>query len=827
VTRVAIRDYFAHTLTGKALLRLALLGAAVLVLFGAIGAAVLYRQITAQESERLALLAAERARVAEQVLGHVAEMHRTVRDEFVRRWPDYRNAATARRFESLLERDAEGAWRSRTEISDGRLFPTGWVRKGTPLTDEVRERVVLFHDLSRRFGPGAATRNDNLYFVGMPEQSNMGYDPTLSPTWSNDVPSDFDQLGTQWGRLAYESVPPGASTRWSTPEIDDVSPALGPVFAVLTPIHVDGQQLATVGTTIVVKEFLNRVLPTLGAQARYVAIHADGRPLTDTRPGVVSGAPLGDLHARLGAITAGGAASYAGYSDADDMLYALARIDGPGWYVAAMLPGAELRSRAAAPLLWTLGFGACALLLPLAIVSAILRRQVAAPLGDLTHAAESLAAGDTTVRLPATRDDELGRLSIAFNDMAAKVAERDRALREDKRQLEAALHSLVEAQNELARQRDALHQSEKLSAFGSLLAGVAHELNNPLAVVVGRAFQLEEAATHPIDRERATQLRIAAERCARIVRTFLAMARRQEATRAPVRVEQVVRDALALLGYVLQTNDVQVMTEFDAALPPVHADADQLSQVLLNLITNAQQAMAQVSGPRQLTVRTHRSNDARQVIVDVVDTGPGVPADLAGRIFDPYFTTKPVGEGTGVGLAVSLGIVQAHGGTLALEPPAGGGAHFVVTLPAAEGDAADHDPLDAFDASGPHDDLCILVVDDEASIADWLRDTLEGAGHGVAVAHDGVQALRYLEDQAFDLVLTDMKMPQMDGSALIRELLARHPYLAGRVIAMTGDSLSQGVREFVREHALPMLRKPFEPRELWAALRRVHDNVRK
>jgi signal transduction histidine kinase/ActR/RegA family two-component response regulator len=819
---VAVRDYFAHTLTGKALLRLALLGAAVLLLFGAIGAAVLYRQIEAQESERLALQAAERARVAEQVLGHVAEMHRTVRDEFVHRWPDYRNAAAARRFDSLLERDAEGAWRSRAEISDGRLFPTGWVRKGTPLTDEVRERVVLFHDLSRRYGPGAATRNDNLFFVGMPEQSNMGYDPYLYPTWSNDVASDYDQLSAQWGRLAYEPAPPDAPTRWSTPEIDDVSPTLGPVFAVLTPIHVDGQQVATVGTTVLVKEFLNRVLPALGAQARYVAIHADGRPLTDTRPRTTTGAPLGDLHARLGAITAGGAASYAGYSDADDMLYALARIDGPGWYVAAMLPGAELRARAAAPLLWTLAFGACALLLPLAIVSAILRRQVAAPLGDLTRAAESLAAGhttgDTTVRLPAKREDELGRLSIAFNDMAAKVAERDAALREDKRQIEDTLHSLLEAQNELARQRDALYQSEKLSALGSLLAGVAHELNNPLAVVVGRAFQLEEAASSAIDRERATQLRLAAERCARIVRTFLAMARRQEATHAPVCVQQVVRDALELLGYVLRTSDVQVLTEFDPELPLVHGDADQLSQVLLNLVTNAQQAMAQMAGPRRLTVRTRRSDGAAQVIVDVIDSGPGVPAELAGRIFDPYFTTKPVGEGTGVGLAVSLGIVQAHGGTLTLGSSAEGGAHFVVTLPAAGHDTDRAAPLAATDDTMLRDGLCVLVVDDEASIADWLRDTLEGAGHGVAVAHDGMQALGYLDDQAFDLVLTDLKMPRMDGPALVREILARHPQMSGRVIAMTGDSLSQGAREFVREHALPLLHKPFEPRELWTTI---------
>ncbi|WP_205854720.1 hybrid sensor histidine kinase/response regulator [Piscinibacter defluvii] len=808
--------YFSRTLTGKVVLWLAGLGAAALLLFGALGAWVLYRQIETQELERLALQAAERARVAEQVLARVTEMHLTVRDEFARRWPDLQDAASARRFDTLLERDAAGAWRSRREIADGRQYPTGWVRQGTPLSDDLRRRVVLFHDLSTRYGPGAATRNDNLYFVSVPEQANLGYDPFLAPTWSTDVASDYDQLSEDWGRVA--NLPPGPdlATRWSTPEFDAVSPGMGAVFAALTPIRIDGRHLASIGTTVVVKEFLARVLPPAGPEIRYLALLPDGRML-DTADAKQPERGRGSPYA---ALLHDGAPAYQGRDATDGSLYALARIEGPGWYVAALLPVDVVRARAAAPLLWALTIGAVALLLPLVIVAAILRRQVARPLGALTRAAETLARGDTAVRLPAEREDELGRLAAAFNHMAHEVAERDAALREDKRRIEQALADTTRAEAELARQREALHQSEKLSALGSLLAGVAHELNNPLTVVVGRAMQLEEQAASATDRERAQAIRSAAERCTRIVRTFLAMARRQDAVRSATDLNAVLRGALELLGYQLHSGAVLVRTQLDPALPRVLADADQLSQVFLNLLMNAQQAMAGQPGERRLRVRSRRHGG--QVRMEVEDNGPGVPAELAGRIFDPFFTTKPVGEGTGVGLAVSLGIVQSHGGTLALETPDGGGARFVVTLPvlgAEETPAPLAGPAPADGAPGAP--RRILVVDDEPEIGALLRELLESAGHMVMLAASGQEALERLSTQAFDVVLTDLKMPGMDGPTLYREIARRDPALAQRVIAMTGDALGGGVQAFVQQHGLPLLHKPFDAPEVLAQVRRA------
>lgn len=811
---------FSRTLAAQALLRLTVLGAAVLLVFGALGAWVLYRQNVALETERLAQQAAERARVAEQVLNRVTDMHRSVRDEFVRRWPLVQEDLSASRFDTLMERDGRGAWRSRKEVSDGRRYPTGWVRQGTALTDDLRRRVVLFHDLSSRYGPGAATRNDNLYFVAVPEQANLGYDPFLAPNWSNDVASDYDQLTEDWGRLAYLAPGPDAATRWSTPEIDGVSPGMGSVFAALTPVRIGERHLATIGTTLVVQDFLARVLPPAGADMRYLALLPDGRALQAAdakRPQAGAERPFAGL-------IADAAPSYRGRREDDGMLYALARIDGPGWYVAATLPAAVVRERATAPLLWALAIGAIALLLPLVIVAAILRRQVARPLGELTRAAETLARGDTAVRLPATRDDELGRLASAFNHMAHEVAERDAALREDKRRIEQALADTTKAEAELARQRDALHQSEKLSALGSLLAGVAHELNNPLTVVVGRAMQMEDQAGSAVDRERAQKIRLAAERCARIVRTFLAMARRQDATRRPTDINPVILGALELLGYALSSSDVQVEQHLAPGLPPVLADADQLSQVFLNLFTNAQQAMVQSAPPRRLLVRSEAVDDGRTLRIEVADTGPGVPAELAGRIFDPFFTTKQVGEGTGVGLSVCLGIVQSHGGALTLAPRADGerGASFVVTLPALAPGALDAIAA-ADDAPAPADagPLRILVVDDEPEIGEYLRDLLEAAGHGVALAGNGREALRWLDQQEFDLLLSDLKMPGLDGPGLLKEVAQRDPGLATRFIAMTGDALGGSAHAFVQDSGLPVLHKPFEPGEVLALVHRV------
>ncbi len=364
---------------------------------------------------------------------------------------------------------------------------------------------------------------------------------------------------------------------------------------------------------------------------------------------------------------------------------------------------------------------------------------------------------------------------------------------------------------ELTRQRESLYQREKLAALGSLLAGVSHELNNPLSVVVARAVLLEEQG-NPATQAAATKIRTAAERCARIVRTFLAMARQQQPERGPVAINDVIAAALDITAYPVRTSSIEVELNLAKDIPLIHADADQLHQVLLNLIINAQQSLQDHPGPRRIRVTSRFDAAAELVRVTVADSGPGIPPHLRARIFEPYFTTKPTGIGLGVGLAVSLGIVEAHEGTLTVACPAQGGAEFAITLPvgAVDTSAVKLPPPSKAGAS----QRTVLVIDDEADIRETLAEILIAAQHRVVTVASGREGLQHMAVERYDAILTDIRMPDLDGRALYLEIERRWPGRGARVVFVTGDTLASGLRDFVSGSGRPVIEKPFLPSEV-------------
>ena len=399
---------------------------------------------------------------------------------------------------------------------------------------------------------------------------------------------------------------------------------------------------------------------------------------------------------------------------------------------------------------------------------------------------------------------------IDFADLEATVAKTLRHV--------AALREARAAAAELQRQREALLQAEKMAAFGSLLAGVAHELNNPLSIVLANALMLQEdaeAAAAPALAREAERIRVAAERCARIVRSFLAMARQQQARRRPVAAATLIDGALELLAYGLRSDGIEVAREVPDDLPPLFGDADQLHQVLANVVTNARQALEHTPAPRRLRIAAKAVGDT--VEISVADNGPGIPAELHRRIFDPFFTTKPVGAGTGIGLAVSRGIAEAHGGSLELaDAAAEGGACFVLRLPRADaGDpAAAGTPGPLAATASPASPRTALVVDDEVEVAGVLARVLASLGFRCDLAATGREARRLLSERDYDAIVCDLRMPDMDGPALYGWLEENRPHLCRRTAFATGDSLSPAAGGFLARSSRPVLEKPFVPEEV-------------
>ncbi|MFI0847990.1 PAS domain S-box protein [Mesorhizobium sp. IMUNJ 23232] len=364
------------------------------------------------------------------------------------------------------------------------------------------------------------------------------------------------------------------------------------------------------------------------------------------------------------------------------------------------------------------------------------------------------------------------------------------------------------AEAEITRQRENLHQSEKLSALGSLLAGVAHELNNPLSVVIGYSSMLKEFATDPAVSLRADKIHDAAERCSRIVRTFLAMARKKPPSRGPLDIAEVIAASLELTAYGLRSAGVEVVTKIPDGLPPVYGDADQLPQVFTNLLVNAQQALLSVPAPRRLTIVA--CQEARGVEIVVADNGPGMKADVAKRIFEPFFTTKPAGVGTGVGLSVCQAIVTAHDGRISVESSEGKGARFTIFLPCVDSAAA----APAADA-GAQPQLSrharVLVVDDEPDIAAMIAEMLRHDGHEAEVAGSAEAALAAVRGGGVDLVVSDIRMPGLDGPGFYRALEGAAEGLADRVLFVTGDTLAPEIDRFISDTGAPVIEKPIDP----------------
>jgi PAS domain S-box-containing protein len=404
-------------------------------------------------------------------------------------------------------------------------------------------------------------------------------------------------------------------------------------------------------------------------------------------------------------------------------------------------------------------------------------------------------------------------LHLAREDLEVRVHERTAELLQVNESLLKEIAERKRAEEQVQRQQEALFQREKLAAMGSLLASVAHELNNPLSVVMVQADMLGEEVREKALAERIKVIGQSAERCVSIVQNFLALARYTPPLRTHVELKAIVEEVMTLLAYALRVDNVDVHQDLADDMPPLWGDRHQLYQVLLNLITNAHQALRDIPPPRRLALTT--GYDAVQGIValEVADSGPGIRPELQERIFEPFFTTKPPGVGTGLGLPICKGIVEGHGGSISVESQVGAGTVFHITLPV-EAVPATVPATPRPEILLPVTGKAILIIDDEPGIVSALAYLLRRDGFYVDTASNGRVALEKLQGRAYDLILCDLRMPELDGPGLYREVERHLPHLLRRMIFLTGDTLSLEAREFLEQVGIVRLNKPFRAAEV-------------
>jgi PAS domain S-box-containing protein len=403
------------------------------------------------------------------------------------------------------------------------------------------------------------------------------------------------------------------------------------------------------------------------------------------------------------------------------------------------------------------------------------------------------------------------RREAEFKRLHESVVEANRKLEESMAQLKATQAKLV--------------QTEKLSAMGQLISGVAHELNNPLTGIMGYTQLLLEVVQNEKHRHDLEKINHAANRCKQIIQNLLRFSRSHKPHKERFDVRSVIESALDLKRYQLHLDGIKLITDSAQRGIQLVGDPYQIQQVILNILNNAHQSIK--SGKRQgvIEVRTGMDTAKHRLRVSILDDGPGIPPEVLPKIFDPFFTTKEIGDGTGLGLSVAYGIMSEHGGQIIAEskPNVQTAFHLDFPLDAAL-DAGDNGRRDMAQRSAQK--TSILLVDDEEVILDLLTDILTPMDRRVERAHNGTEALAKIDAASFDIIICDLKMPGMDGKTFYYKIRQSRPDLTKKIIFSTGDILSEDFRTFCAETRCRVVEKPFLLEDLKKAIEALEQELR-
>jgi len=366
--------------------------------------------------------------------------------------------------------------------------------------------------------------------------------------------------------------------------------------------------------------------------------------------------------------------------------------------------------------------------------------------------------------------------------------------------------------------REQLAQAEKLSSLGEILSGIAHELNNPLTGVLGYCELLQETSNDKGIKEQLDKINNAAVRCKKIIENLLSFARQHKIEKEQCDINEIIKRTLELKAYQLRIDNIEVFTDLYPRLPLTMADPYSIQQVFLNLINNAHLAMLEKKKQGILSIKSEHVNGIIRIIIS--DTGVGISDENLSKIFNPFFSTREVGTGTGLGLSISYGIIKEHSGKIYAKSKPDAGTSFFIELPIVSQQGVNTFPSAEITGNNNEHVLLqikkksILVVEDEATIAEIIKTTLDGVGLDADTAENALTAIDKLQHKDYDLIISDMRMPNMDGKGLFRVVQNIKPELLNRIIFITGDLVNPDTRKFFDEYKCKYLAKPFTPTDI-------------
>lgn len=444
------------------------------------------------------------------------------------------------------------------------------------------------------------------------------------------------------------------------------------------------------------------------------------------------------------------------------------------------------------------------------------------------------SAGEATIWVVLWgKDDPIGLMGIIRAQGREYSANDENLLVAIGRQLSTTVEKVrlyeetCKAYDDLRRAQEQLLQSEKMSAVGQLIAGVAHELNNPLTAILGYAQLLEAERLDAKPMEYVGKIFKQGQRTHRVVQNLLSFARQRKPEKQEFDVLKILEEALLLRDYDMKVGNIKLEREIEAGVPAVFGDPHQLEQVFLNIINNGLDAMTEddpdgaKSGGRERRFKARVFAQENFLVIEFQDSGPGIQEPS--RIFEPFYTTKSVGKGTGLGLSICYGIVKEHGGEISARNAENGGAIIQIKLPSAGRVLSPQTPAEAPARGLSALNGRILLVEDEESVLEFERDVLAGAGAQVTTATSIDQMKTVLASQQFDALIMNGKMPGAAGSVeeTRRWILQGWPQLAGHFLFTFSSLAETETRRFLEANKVPFLVKPFEIGDLISNVRKL------